>query len=338
MKTIYISIIILSLLFLSLAWVNGDNSKQIKFSHTFHIEESLVECTVCHYKAATSVKSSDNLTGDHESCKTCHEDVLANNCSYCHLDPDNIQPLKQHPREIIFSHEKHTAKSIECTNCHRGLDEVKYASSDNMPSMDLCVTCHEKNNVSKDCNTCHTNLIGLIPKTHLEGEFKKDHKRQTRFGGVANNCSTCHDESFCQNCHAGIELKKYDSKKEYSTDPSARIQLKDSPKELKLQQVHELNYKFTHSIDARSKRIDCNSCHDQSTFCVECHQTSGNINQMKIKPLNHSEPGFKLFGKGSGGGTHAKLAHRDIEYCASCHDVEGADPVCMMCHTEKIGD
>jgi hypothetical protein len=50
------------------------------------------------------------------------------------------------------------------------------------------------------------------------------------------------------------------------------------------------------------------------------------------------EPGFKLFTKGSGGGLHAKLAERDIEYCASCHDVEGADPVCMMCHTEKIGD
>ena len=91
-------------------------------------------------------------------------------------------------------------------------------------------------------------------------------------------------------------------------------------------------------VYARSRRLDCGSCHEQSAFCAECHQTAGGLNQGKVKPLNHSEPGFKLFTKGSGGGSHAKLAERDIEYCASCHDVEGADPTCMMCHTEKIGE
>jgi hypothetical protein len=337
MRVVNLIFIISLLLFLSLAWVSDDHEKQIKFSHTFHVKESGIECSTCHYNALNSKLSSDDLIGDHESCKSCHEEPLASNCIFCHIDPDNIQPMKNPEREIIFSHSQHTAKSIECTTCHRGLDEVKYASSANMPAMEDCMNCHTKKNVSKECSACHTDFAGLIPKNHREGEFRKDHKRQTRIGGMDTNCSMCHNESFCQNCHAGIELQRFGGK-ELMTDPSTRTQLKDSPNELKLQQVHNLNFKFTHGIDAKSKKTDCYSCHEQSTFCAECHQSGGNINQMKIKPQNHSEPGFKLFTKGSGGGLHAKLAERDIEYCASCHDVEGADPVCMMCHTEKIGD
>jgi hypothetical protein len=40
---------------------------------------------------------------------------------------------------------------------------------------------------------------------------------------------------------------------------------------------------------------------------------------------------------GSGGGDHATLAKRDIESCASCHDAEGADPVCITCHFDNDG-
>jgi hypothetical protein len=338
MRTVFSIIIILSLLFLSLAWVSSDNSKQIKFSHTFHVKESGIECTVCHYNAPKSNLASDNLIGDHESCKSCHEEQLGGNCAFCHVDPDNIQPIKNKEREFKFSHSLHIDKTIDCAACHRNVDAVTYITSANMPDMKNCIDCHEKKNITTECNVCHTDFSNLLPADHRNGDFKKDHKRQTRIGGLNAECSTCHSESFCMNCHAGIELQKFGSNRELSTDPMPRIQLKDSPAELKIQQVHELNYKFTHGIDAKSKRIDCYSCHEQSTFCAECHQTGGEINQMKIKPLNHSEPGFKTFGRGSDGGTHAKLAHRDIDYCASCHDVEGADPVCMMCHTEKIGD
>jgi hypothetical protein len=42
-------------------------------------------------------------------------------------------------------------------------------------------------------------------------------------------------------------------------------------------------------------------------------------------------------GVGSGGGLHAKLAKRDIETCAACHDAQGADPACILCHTDYDG-
>ena len=44
-----------------------------------------------------------------------------------------------------------------------------------------------------------------------------------------------------------------------------------------------------------------------------------------------------MIGVGSGGGDHARLARRDIERCAACHDVQGADPNCILCHTDPDG-
>lgn len=314
-----------------------DRSKLIKFTHKFHIQEAGAECEACHYAAKTSKLSSDNLLGDHQSCESCHEEKVSSECGFCHVDPENIVAIENPVRELTFSHENHTVKSIKCETCHEGLAQTVYATSANMPEMSTCTTCHTKTNISTECTACHTDFTGLIPKDHLGGNFKKDHKRLTRLGETNISCSTCHTENFCQDCHSGIELKGFSSYKDLMTEPSPRMPLKDSPRESKLRQVHELNYRFTHAIDARSKRLDCYSCHEQQTFCAECHQAGGNINQGKIRPKNHDETGFKTIGKMSGGGLHARLAKRDIESCMSCHDVEGADPVCMMCHTENGG-
>ena len=54
-------------------------------------------------------------------------------------------------------------------------------------------------------------------------------------------------------------------------------------------------------------------------------------------PKTHLVPNFTTLGVGSGGGEHAVLAERDIETCASCHDVEIGDPVCITCHVDNDG-
>jgi hypothetical protein len=336
-------LIIIAVFFLAMksslvqSWEEEDYSTFIKFSHKLHIQDVGVECAACHYASKTSKNSSDNLLGDHESCKSCHEDKLSEECGFCHIDPENIVAIKNPVREITFSHEQHISKEIKCETCHENVAQVTYATSANLPVMTTCTNCHNQKKVAVQCETCHNDFAGLIPKDHLVGNFKKDHKRLTRVGELNVSCSTCHTESFCQNCHSGIELKSFGSYKDLMADPAPNVRIKDSPGESKLRQVHDLNYRFNHAVDARAKRLDCYSCHDQQTFCTECHQAGGNINQGKIRPKNHDEAGFKTIGKGSGGGLHAQLAKRDIESCMSCHDVEGADPVCMMCHTENGG-
>jgi hypothetical protein len=312
-----------------------DHSKYLKFSHRLHVTDLDVACEDCHVGAKASKFSADNLLGEHTSCQSCHEEQLSSDCAFCHATPNNIVPIVQPERELIFSHEEHIEYGVSCQTCHTGLGDVDYATAKNMPAMTTCTSCHVEQKVSINCESCHTNFTSLVPDDHLAGDFRRSHKELARVGMMDVSCATCHtSESFCQDCHTGIELSGFGYRRDLMTNPSPRTSTKDSPKQLRLQQVHSLNYRFTHGIDAKSRVADCSSCHETQTFCVACHQAGGNITQVKIKPKNHAIGGFTTVGRGSGGGLHAQLARRDIENCMSCHDVQGNDPTCFTCHSE----
>lgn len=318
-------------------WEGEDRSEKIKFSHKFHINEQGITCIDCHIDASGSTSSADKLFGNHNSCTACHQEQIDANCEFCHIEKDNYEAFLNPEREIIFSHKLHLdIENLNCETCHKGLTEVEYASAKNMPAMKDCNTCHDNTRATNLCENCHTDFTTLLPEDHRSLDFIKNHKSLTRVGKLETSCSTCHDESFCQQCHDGASLVKF-GKSGFMSEFSPKPLRRDSPKELKLQFVHDLNYRFTHSVDAKSKKSDCYSCHNRETFCSECHQAGGNITQRSFKPVWHNEANFTTFGVGSGGGTHAQLAKRDIESCASCHDPEGADPTCVICHVDNDG-
>jgi c(7)-type cytochrome triheme protein len=315
----------------------GDNNPpaQIKFSHKLHITDVGAECSACHPAAATSKLSSDNLRSAHDQCATCHEEQVGNNCDFCHTNPENITPRPAPTREVLFSHQQHLAmEGVACQTCHAGLETVELSTVQNMPTMTTCTTCHNNRKATNTCESCHTNFVTLIPPDHQRADFKKNHRDLARLGALDAACQTCHTETFCQQCHQTSGLKAFGKGKDLMTEPDPKRSTKDSPTRMNLQNVHELNYRFTHGIDARARAADCASCHDAQTFCAQCHEAGGNITQGKFKPRSHMVPGFTTLGRGSGGGLHAEEARRDIESCISCHDVEGKDPTCMMCHTE----
>jgi len=317
-------------------WPETDDATRLKFSHSKHLTEVGVACLDCHGAAKTSKLSSDNLRSNHDNCTPCHEEQVTNTCGYCHVNPDDIQPGPVPARDIIFSHENHIAMNgLECVTCHSGLDKATLAGPTNMPTMETCTNCHDNAKATNTCEACHINLTTLIPNDHLVANFKREHKKLTRLGAIDVSCSTCHTQSFCADCHGAASLVQF-GKGGLMTDPSPRVPLKDSPKQMVLQSVHEMNYKYTHGIDAKSKTTDCYSCHSEQNFCAECHATGGAV-AGSFKPLSHSVAGFTSFGVGSGGGRHAELAKRDIESCVSCHDTQGADPVCVTCHTDGDG-
>jgi hypothetical protein len=318
-------------------WPDVQDSGRLKFSHTFHIKQAGIACEDCHKAAKTSKLASDNLRSGHDDCVSCHEEQINNTCGYCHVHPDSIEAAPAPVRTIVFSHEQHlTMKGVECATCHKGLDEVELASSKNMPSMETCTTCHNDAQATKTCQTCHTSFTNLIPADHLVADFKKDHKKLTRLGSLDVRCSTCHSQNFCQDCHAGSGLIGIGTG-DLMTEPSPRSSPTDLPRQMSLQMVHSLNYRFTHGMDARAKASDCYSCHSEQEFCAPCHNAGGNINEQSFEPASHQGPDFVRIGVGSGGGRHADLARRDIETCASCHDVQGGDPTCIRCHTDADG-
>ena len=319
------------------AVADGDESNLsiVKFSHAKHVKEFGLECLSCHVSVKESKTASDNLpVAGHDQCQSCHEEQLGSNCGYCHIHPDDIQPRVPVVRDIIFSHQQHLAmEGVDCQACHTGIEESEEVSGNYVPSMATCNTCHNDRKATNVCQACHRNFVTLLPKDHLRSDFIRNHRDLARIGALTTDCQSCHSESFCQQCHQSSGLKAFQGR-DLMTEPSGKTSTKDSPRQMILQNVHELNYRFTHGIDARSRQAECASCHEAQTFCVQCHQAGGNVTQGTFKPASHLMPGFTTVGRGSGGGLHAEEARRDIESCVSCHDVEGHDPVCMTCHSE----
>ncbi len=311
--------------------VNSDECKRndsvIKFSHQVH--KDITECSGCHSKVKDATSLNERLLPTKEDCKGCHDVEDADNCNQCHFENVN-EPLKQKKSALIFNHKSHLDKGEVCENCHKGLGNVAYSfeSPALIPAMEKCYSCHgETKTASNYCEACHISTVNLQPVDHKTINFISSHKFAADKPNA--NCAMCHDNNSCDECHvATTGITETNKLKDFFV-PFATSNFTDKNKQ-KLTRVHDINYQFTHGIEARTKEKECQSCHQAETFCVECHSSTG------VMPSTHTMPGFVLIGKGSGGGQHSILAKRDIESCIACHDVVGQDPTCVRCHSENI--
>ena len=315
----------------------ADNKNTIKFSHSKHAEAG-VECATCHTTAQLSTKSSDKILPTHTECQSCHEQEVNEKCGFCHTDGNNPVALPNPVREVLFNHQQHIAdQKVECVTCHAGInsDKENETASQHTPSMATCNTCHNNVKATNQCEACHTNLTSLRPASHMVANFKREHSRVMNGRTFDANCQSCHTESSCMECHDGTNLTTL-SKFEKTGMLSPRKFGNDKPAALSGQNVHDINYKFTHGIDAKGRASDCQTCHRQQTFCSDCHM-NGSVALGGSIPSNHFPvETFATLSRGFGG-RHADLAKRDIQRCASCHDPEGGDPTCITCHFDNDG-
>jgi hypothetical protein len=301
--------------------------------------EAGVACVNCHPDAAKSIKSADNLLAKMESCRSCHEDQLATNCTYCHTSGDTTKyaATPSPVRELVFSHQKHVEnQNVSCETCHTILDKAGTATGELVPAMTTCIKCHDGAKVVSSCETCHTNFASLRPKNHNQTDFVHEHKRTARMADA--KCGTCHSQETCIDCHSGSDLVKVNvQNRDLVSRHSPRVEANDRGQGMRLTKVHDLNFRYTHGIAVKNKTLECQTCHSATEFCSTCHETGGDVKKGSFKPFSHTEAGFTTFGVGSGGGEHARQAKRDIESCAMCHSSEGADPACIRCHTDVDG-
>ena len=311
-----------------------EDKQLIKFSHSKHLDAG-VECSQCH-NAAESMKATDRILPTHTECQSCHEQEVNEKCAYCHTGDDNQQALPNPVREINFNHKQHlTDQELKCETCHQGLDKTDYAAAHNLPSMATCNTCHNNVKATNQCETCHQNLATLRPASHKAANFKREHSRVMNLRTFDAKCQSCHTEESCAECHDGTNLVELSTGVK-SAMLSPRLHGNDKAQALVGEAVHSINFKFTHGIEAKGKAADCQTCHRNQEFCADCH-IKGSVAMGGITPTSHEAPGFTTIGVGSGGGTHAQLARRDIQRCMACHDAEGGDPVCITCHIDNDG-
>ncbi len=308
-------------------------SEMINFSHQLHIEDAEMECVTCHSNIEESTKANDDNFPEKDICAECHDVEDDENCNMCHVDLDIAEELANPARKILFNHKAHLALNEgDCAECHAGIEKVAMGDGTKIPSQEKCNSCHNGLSASKACLICHSSETKFRPDNH-NPFWSKEHMVEIRSGET--DCAHCHTNNYCQQCHESTDLisTKILPKNFYAPlSPTA-----NSEKPLVLQAVHELNYRFIHQLDAFGKSSDCSICHETSTYCSECHDAS-DINSQN-RPNWHDGPdwGALAAAVGSGGGRHAELARRDMERCAACHDVQGADPVCLMCHIDYDG-
>ncbi len=288
--------------------------------HQYHTDMS-TGCTDCHSTVAESLLASDNNT------------VV--DCTMCHSDGRKIAVTLPDPR-LIFPHKTHvTDQSIPCEKCHPGVGTIGIATRANLPSMDVCMSCHDQ---ATRCTQCHpASPSGRVQSIFADGRLLpslrrgKDVEHTVAFMRGGHRDVARMRISYCENCH-GESFSN-------SREPKGCRECHD-PLTVATRPQHPAGWSVSHPQGYRSDPTSCRSCHDQST-CQDCHASRGVSALALQEGIQSYHPGGWL---GSSGGSHASRAEAGVWACASCHEVgqvagfAASAPVsgataCASCHT-----
>lgn len=105
-----------------------------------------------------------------------------------------------------------------------------------------------------DCTECHTDSWAAL--NHKAPDFMLKHKF---YAGSKFACATCHQESFCADCHAHKEEIKPSDK--YFNSPERSL-------------PHRGDYLSQHKIDGKINPASCVKCHGRQNNerCITCHR------------------------------------------------------------------
>lgn len=142
--------------------VNQEPVRQpINFNHSKHIENGL-SCVDCHVGATTQAQAT---LPSLETCLMCHEEAVTESA-----EEEKLRTIAQAqtglrwtqitrvPSHVYFSHRRHAEiAGLECATCHGTMREAVSPPVRPFlkPTMDACLSCHEKAGMESDCNDCH---------------------------------------------------------------------------------------------------------------------------------------------------------------------------------------
>ena len=160
----------------------------------------------------------------------------------------------------------------------------------------------------KDCNSCHKGE-GIAP--NHDADFFRSHRVLASKAG--NNCSQCHSQAWCLDCHqgggTGDNLSQSNFRRDYK------------PKS------HRSDFINIHPIKAQDNQQQCYRCHEQKSFCNSCHSRLPK-GSLRIKSHLMLGPNGQRINWAVG--EHATEARRNLQSCQTCHP-EG--DVCIQCHS-----
>ena len=134
-------------------------AQPIPFSHQTHVGLGL-ECNNCHINPEFS---SDMSLPPAASCMSCHAAVDKDHPAIKKLAEfaASSQPVpwaRVYPllSGVEFNHGPHLRAGMQCVTCHGPVaDEPALSELTAVTSMATCISCHQTQKVSAECETCH---------------------------------------------------------------------------------------------------------------------------------------------------------------------------------------
>ena len=297
--------------------------------------------SICHKVQDDSIIAYNRSSHSQVSCMSCHEPVNANpvvfilakaealgelyltatnkyelplngkshysleltseRCTQCHSENRIVTTTPG----IIIDHKVHEEKEVQCTYCHNRIAhredfELTLENPDGTPShkhfdfmsMTACFRCHEQGEDGVErplkapgkCELCHPANFQLKPASHLESAFyPKGHAE------LANEADKVVEET-----------------KAESEESAAEGEGETEELGLSLPSVGEVNHCFT--------------CHNEETFCNECHGMEMPHPSEFTSPTAASDPAG-----------HPVISKQKPAKCEFCHEVKKTD-FCNKCH------
>lgn len=310
-----------------------------------------VSCDQCHKTELTNGKPLKKYKGlKFANCNACHNDVHENkfgqDCKKCHTEQSfkNVKTLSGFNHDITGFKLIGKHNDVACKSCHKTSLTAPIKHNN-------CSDCHTdyhnkefaKNNVSPECNQCHTNN-GFTPSTFTI-ENHAHAKMPLEGAHLATPCFSCHLKSEnnkqrwtfrnigskCIDCHTNVHKDLMDAKFIPTDDCTAchtttnwkKVSFDHSKTNFKLEGEHAkqlcsaCHYKKNQNgvsvQQFRGMNMECSSCHNDphvgqfaingKTDCSKCH----GFNRWEDSTFDHTNSRFKLKG-----------AHATVK-CEECH-------------------
>lgn len=131
----------------------------IAFSHRVHAGHKDIDCRFCHpYVKRARYPGVPPV----EKCLFCHEYIIADHPEirkeHEYFDTNTPTPWRKVnylPEHVLFNHQRHIRKEIDCTACHgqvAAMDRVRGRAFE----MGFCLECHRSRGATVGCwLACH---------------------------------------------------------------------------------------------------------------------------------------------------------------------------------------
>lgn len=248
-------------------------------------------------------------------CSTCH---TRNGCETCHSEPGTrtagivaqlpASAAVEAPGVVLARRAPESHASPWFAMRHGEVAATR---------RETCSSCHAQQTF---CTTCHLPVAASALPAGTAGERRPETAATARLAGrgapapALARAATAADSVRLRAAAAARIHVPHEARAQRAPAPRAARRATE---------FHPAGFSTNHAAAAYGRRLDCAQCHEQRTFCRDCHTEAGFQARGRLGQGYHdAEPVWLL--------RHGQAARQTLESCTTCH----AQRDCLQCHSQ----